>query len=66
METPESDAGLNLIKEKIVARLTEQGESVDINSEQVHRRAIQVRDELEKEAEEARKRLRKRFLKDSS
>jgi hypothetical protein len=61
METPESDTGLDLIKQKIVARLKEQGQTMDLNCEQVHMMAVKIRDDLEKQAAQARDRLQKKL-----
>jgi hypothetical protein len=61
VDAPESDPGLDFLKEKIVAQLKAQGTEADITSAQVHAMALDVRAELDKQANEARERLRKRF-----
>lgn len=53
----DAEKGLNFLKEKIVASLRKNGKDVDINSEEVHSKAIQMRDDLDKKADEARKHL---------
>ncbi|HEY2329572.1 MAG TPA: hypothetical protein VGI63_07135 [Verrucomicrobiae bacterium] len=66
-ELEESDAemddetrGLKLLKEKIVSSLKKNGEVTSIHSEKVHLLAIEFRDRMDKQAEEALERLRKR------
>ena len=53
----DAEKGLNFLKEKIVASLKKNGKDADINSEEVRLKAIQMRDDLDKKADEARKHL---------
>ena len=52
-----AEKGLNFLKGKIVAAFKKNGKDVDIYSEEVHLAAIQMRDNLVKKGDEARKRL---------
>jgi len=60
METPESEAGLNFLKEKIVASMKARGEVADINSKEIHAMAIKFRADMDERAEAAKERLRQK------
>jgi hypothetical protein len=56
-ETPESLAGLKYLKEKIVAAMNKNGVDADINSPEIHAKAIEMRASLDKKGQEAREKL---------
>ena len=54
----QAEAGLNYLKEKIVAARRKRGETVEHTSEELHALAVQIRDDMAKRGEESLKRLR--------
>jgi hypothetical protein len=60
MEMPESDAGLDFAKKKLVAAMKEQGKDADINSPEIHAKAVELQNYFQKRGAEALARIKAR------